>query len=145
MGADVRASHLHPVLVYPGGSVLGSGGMGPGVCRVGVVVPEGAHRQRVDSSVELCGWASGDAAFGACGICFRIICGEIYGAEAGAGAGRRGGGGEEGDLEREREDIDYTLGSGRSATSVLIGIGRKTWEGVIVLLHTRGDHRSLTA
>lgn len=101
MGADVRASHLHPVLVYPGGSVLDSGGMGSGVCRVGAVVPKGAHRQRVDSGVELCGRAGGNAAFGACGICFRIICGEIYGAEVGACAsGRRRSGREEDDLER---------------------------------------------
>lgn len=100
MGADVRASHLHPVLVYPGGSILDSGGMGPGVCRVGVVVPEGAHRQRVDSSVELCGRAGGDAAFRACGICFRIVFGEIYGAEAGACAGGRGSRDEGDDLER---------------------------------------------
>lgn len=101
MGVDIWASHLHPVLVHSGSSVLDSGGMGPGVCRVGVVVPEGTHRRCVDSGVELCGWAGGNAAFGACGICFRIICGEIYGAEVGTRAGGRGGGGgEEVDLKR---------------------------------------------
>lgn len=128
MDADIRASHLHPVLVHSGSSILDSGGVGPGVCRVGVVVPEGAHRRCVDSSVELCGRAGSNPAFGACGICFRIICGEIYGAEVGtraSGRGRGGGAGEEVDLKREVGvgGIDYMLGSGRPATLVLIGIG----------------------
>lgn len=108
MDTDIRASHPHPVLVYSGGGVLDSGRMGPRVCRVGVVIPEGPHRQRVDSGVELCGWAGGDATFGACGVCFRIVCGEIYGAEVGARARRRGGG--EVDLEggeRSFGDFDF--------------------------------------
>lgn len=124
MDADIWASNLHPVLVHSRSSVLGSGGMGPGVCRVGVVVPEGAHRRCIDSGVELCGRAGGNTDFGACGICFRIICGEIYGTKVGTRASGRGGrGGEEVDLKRGLGDIDYILGSGRSATLVLIGIG----------------------
>lgn len=73
---------------------------------MGVVIPEGPYRQRVDSGVEFCGWAGGDTAFGACGVRFCIICGEIYG--AGVGARASGGGGDDGreevDLERGMDD-----------------------------------------
>lgn len=82
---------------------------------MGVVIPEGPHRQRVDSGVELCGWAGGDVTFGACGVCFRIVCGEIYGAEVGARARR--GGGDEVDLEGGGMN-DAVGGSGRSATLI---------------------------